>query len=432
MSINLLPIYNSQSFPTDNLTIEQANQLYYQKKSPNLIVNGDETVANETVYGTLTAGLINCTNAIVAGQNNSSHSLQGTLTVANTCQVGNGIISLSLLPRLASTIAPTDSKDLSTKKYTDDSIAAVLASNNTYTGTNTFNSNVTVANTFTASSSAISLTLLPRLQSVIEPSDDNDLSTKKYTDDSINAVVPISSDCVVMGVHTFSYYNSFGSNYYFVSPPPQNAFQFYINFPIASAGTYYAPSVSFSFKYYYTQATAISSGFISAVGSGSSQTYTSATLLSSSLITPINTSTIQSQFETDASFLVSLFGGSVITKSPIQTTTVWTNPSSTTSTTGSSVTISTKYGSTPVTYSVSPISFTYVNASKCRVDIKFPVINNTNIANDPRQSGWISSIGFSAKLDASAPNSNTLLTSLVTTPSNKTNSNSGGAYLTIS
>lgn len=383
------------------------------------------------------ASLAGC--AVLANSNTftNNNTFNNAVTVANTLNASSSGISLSLLPRLASTITPSDDKDLSTKKYVDDAKAtcALLASNNTFSGTtNTFSNNLVVTGVTELQPNNVRFYHLPRLHSQIDPENDADLSTKMYVDDSIDAAVPSYSDCVVCGLQTFSYLNFFGGNYYFVSPAPQtSAFQFYINFPVANAGSYYSPTCSFRLNYYYTQATAISSGSISAVGSGSSQTYTSATLLSPSFVTPINTASILPQFETDASFLVTIVNGSVVANAPIQTTTVWTNPSPATSTTGTSVTISAKYGTSPVViYSVSPISFTYINAAKCRVDVKFPVLNNSNLANDPRQAGWISSCGFTVKLNSSTPSTSLLMTSILTTPNIKTNTFSGGAWLSVS
>lgn len=110
--------------------------------------------------------------ATIAGNNvfTGSNTIPA-LTVPSAMTVSSSTISLSQLPRLSSTITPTDSKDLVTKAYTDSGIANIpnlLPANNTWTGTNQFNQNPTVSS---------------------DPATNNEVSRKSYVDTKVGAVV---------------------------------------------------------------------------------------------------------------------------------------------------------------------------------------------------------------------------------------------------
>ena len=78
--------------------------------------------------------------ATVAGNNTFTGSnSMSALTIPSAIAVSSSGISLTKLPRLTTTITPTDPKDLVTKGYSDGNLLDIRPLNNTFTGTNTFN-----------------------------------------------------------------------------------------------------------------------------------------------------------------------------------------------------------------------------------------------------------------------------------------------------
>jgi hypothetical protein len=145
-------IYNSNNYSTNSgaLTLAQANNLFYSKSSPNLVVSGTVTATNETVFGSISASTLSTTGAVNFGANNTTHTINGTIASKGALNVndtsGNAIISasssglsLGKLPRMATTITPTNANDLVTKGYSDGNMLDIRPMNNTFTGTNTFN-----------------------------------------------------------------------------------------------------------------------------------------------------------------------------------------------------------------------------------------------------------------------------------------------------
>ena len=149
-------IFNSKNFATNYLTLDKANELYFQKNTTNLVIQGNETVQNETVHGNISTSTLTSSDSVTLGAFNSNHTITGATSTIGTLDVkdssSNSIINasgsaiaLGKLPRLTTTITPTDDKDLSTKIYVDSSISLLpnlLGSNNTWTGTNTYTNTV--------------------------------------------------------------------------------------------------------------------------------------------------------------------------------------------------------------------------------------------------------------------------------------------------
>lgn len=130
-------------------------------KSSNFIkttnnVNAGTDGATITVNG---ADLSTTINNIIAENVNDDIQLAGCATIAgnnvftgsntipalivpSAMSVSSSGVSLTKLPRLASTIAPTDPKDLVTVQYVSDNSLDVRPLNNTWTGTNTFNTSL--------------------------------------------------------------------------------------------------------------------------------------------------------------------------------------------------------------------------------------------------------------------------------------------------
>jgi hypothetical protein len=151
MSTQKPTIYNKTNYSTGSktLTLDEANKLFYSKNSQNLTVPGTVTSANDIVYGHMSTSTLSATNAVVLGQSNSSHVIFGTTTTKgvlnvqdadnnNIIQANNSAISLGKLPRMTTTITPSDPLDLVTKAYADGSNVNILPLNNAWTGTNTY------------------------------------------------------------------------------------------------------------------------------------------------------------------------------------------------------------------------------------------------------------------------------------------------------
>ena len=90
---------------------------------------------------------------------------------------------------------------------------ATLAGSNVFTATNTMPA-LTIPSSMAVSSTAISLSKLPRLSATLTPSDPKDLATKQYTDDAGGSVRTnlLSSNNNWTGVNTFvdaNYTNAF-------------------------------------------------------------------------------------------------------------------------------------------------------------------------------------------------------------------------------
>jgi hypothetical protein len=163
--------------------------------SGNITVGGIDLTAkiNQLIQDNVTeeANIAGC--AILAGDNAfSGTNTMNALTIPSSMAVSSSAISLSKLPRMASTITPTDNKDLSTKQYTDDSVGGIvnniLSSNNTFTGANTFNNSLVVQYCCGLSATGVTFSVIPKtdIDRSNQIMDDNQFITKKYADTQLN------------------------------------------------------------------------------------------------------------------------------------------------------------------------------------------------------------------------------------------------------
>jgi hypothetical protein len=400
----------SKSSNTAYLTQAQADTIYSK-------TNGNAFFSNATIIGTNTSQE-EVVNDNLKVTNNAT--INGTLSVAKTASISDSL---------------TVTNDVNVNR---NFVVANTLSANASGGLHVTNKAI-VDNDLTVSGK-LNLASIPSLSASALPVNSLDLVTKQYVDNSISA----QKDTYVCGYQTTVSLNSSvnPNNYYFKSPPAgTNAYTFYINFP-ATSGTsnlpatsglgtsnnLYVPSCTFDFNYSFTQSQAIST--INAIGSAATgQTYQIASLPPSSLILPSISTTMSPYGFINAKFFVCIMNGIVYAYAPFQSTTIWNNSITNGIMTNSSQQITTKYGTTPVSYSTTVINFTYTSDTKIKVDIKFPIVNQSVVANDPRQAGWISSYNASVKLSSSNPASST--SNFFITPNTNSNSNSGGAYLSI-
>lgn len=108
-----------------------------------------------------------------------------TKTVNNTSSINTNTILLngvSLQDEITSLFNSRTADELTLNN------TASLSGANTFTGSNTFNSGITVANTFTAGSSSVSFTCLPKIDSMSNTTSNSDkyaITTKDYVDTSL-------------------------------------------------------------------------------------------------------------------------------------------------------------------------------------------------------------------------------------------------------
>ena len=156
-------------------TNSNANSNNATLDASNVLINGQSltNTVNQLISVNNTEDLAIAGCATIAGNNTfTGTNTMPALSIPSAMSVSSNAISLSQLPRLSSTIEPTDPKDLSTKSYIDSSISAIpnlLTSNNSWSGTNVFDTSLP-----TSSINAVNA---------------NDLTRKGYTDLAINANV---------------------------------------------------------------------------------------------------------------------------------------------------------------------------------------------------------------------------------------------------
>jgi hypothetical protein len=360
----------------------------------------------------------------------------------------------------------SNSKHLITKEYADGGISGLLATNNTWSGTNTFNAGalqlgksdnstvvnlagtvtvpsggslalnapttcnntLTVSNAFTASSSGISLSMVPTLQGNYSQPTGNALATKAYVD-GLTAALP---DTIQYGQTTTVRLN--GSVYtveapYLGTSTTANStgtyITFYINFPVTYTGTptytVLQNCVTLDLNYWWYQNLAMTSS----TGSSNNWAYFATNRTNANLTLSTGRAGMNNLV---ASFHVSIRNGALLVYAPVQPTAIWTNPTLTSGTQGP-IQFTNSYSASNTAMRYYPINFTYVNDQKIKVEIGYP-----NQENNPTKSWWISNLGFTAKLTGSMPGTtdnfpqgNPLLT-----PNSGTNTNSGAAWISTS
>ena len=421
-------IFNSANYQTSALTVQQANKLYYQKGQANLNVTGNETVQNETVYGNLNTNTLNASGSVTLGSTNSNHVI-------------NGNVSISALPITTTDLSTsiTNNNSLVTKKYVDNSVSntSLLSSANTFTGINTFSNDLIRQNSFSATANNFNFSCQPQVSltsyQTTSGSSANTLTTKSYVDNSISAVLPIKSDTIIYGQQ--AYLTQSGSNYILTSPNLGTSttsnttgfnIDFYLNFPATSNNGVITPftnCATFEFNYYQYQPATVNlvSGFVSSTGNTATFNRQIASSEIGSQVGIFGFTTI------NAVFNLAIKNGNVLVYAPIQTKAIWTNPT-TTNGAQSGVQFTNNYGSNANLMKYYPIFFTYVNDSKIKISVQFP-----NQQNNPGTSYWVSNLGFSAKINNSnIMNSSNFVNGLSTLPSTNSNTNSGGAFFSVS
>ncbi len=444
MSQIVLPIYNSRSYDSGNLTKEEADKFYYRKSDPNLTISGNEIVNNdETVYGTLTASQANITNAITAGQTNTSHTFSGTVNItkslllSNVCtfdnilgntstfwgpinfldttkfvtntQIGkldktnvisvngtigiNGQSTFDTAPLSSSTAS--NASHLTNKTYVDTAITTATtnlkAASNTWTDANTFNNGLTVANCFSGSASGISFSFVPTLQGNYSQPTGNCLSTKNYVDTQLSGITSRDTFYISYGCQTYQS----GVRYYFAAPNLGNnttadtggitAGTVYINFPTNVDGP---NTCLLSFNWNIQQGSQMTASVTVETNPNQNQI---------SRVTPFgdneifNNQPVNSSLGTSATIQVSTtpVNGSVFVKA-LQQTTVFIN-NSTTSNVNNYSTIGMTYNG--VSMKCIPIIFDYIDSNKIRGIIRFPKQDN-----NPSKVGWLSSCTASLRV----------------------------------
>ena len=210
----------SKSLSFQKVTSSNTNSTNSTVDASNVIISGNT--------------LLNTVSSLIATNNNEDALIQGcatlsgnntfsgnnsiaALTIPSSMAVSSNAISISKLPRLSSSITPSNALDLATKAYADSTTLDIRPLNNTFTGTNTYNvcpqtsatainnnditnkstvTNIVSTNIGAIVNNAISQvanvwtgpntynTVLPT--STVTPSHNNDLVTKTYVDTKSN------------------------------------------------------------------------------------------------------------------------------------------------------------------------------------------------------------------------------------------------------
>ena len=263
------------------------------------------------------------------------------------------------------------------------------------------------------------------------------VATTQFVQAAIVSQLPVlspMSDTVTFGVCTTFAFNS-GSNMYVLTNPylggstttnsNQYTSSFYINFPALSFTTsLYDNTVCLQFTYMYRGQGVCpvpASTLNNTASYNSSFNYSSISALTGMANTVVITATI---------FIANRAGG-LLVNAPMQSTSIWTNPTTSSSTQGAiKLNQSFKVGlsGTNQTASYYPFNATYISDTKCRIDVGFP-----SMRNNPIDAGSVSCIAYSAQLTTSVPLTNsTIPNGPILQPSLSSYSAAGGAYLSLS
>ena len=133
------------------VTSSNANSSNATFDASNILINGqtltntvNQLIADNGDDNALIAGC-----ATLSGNNTFTGSnTMPALTIPSSISASSNAITLTQLPRLSTTITPSDPKDLSTRQYVIDTASSsansLLSSNNTWTASNTFTGSVIV------------------------------------------------------------------------------------------------------------------------------------------------------------------------------------------------------------------------------------------------------------------------------------------------
>ena len=421
-------------------------------------ISGSDTIGTLSVTGALSTSTLTCSNSATIGSSNSNHVISGNTSFAS-------------LPTCTAT--PTSSTQLVTKSYCDTAAGNytnLLTQANTWTQAQTFsaqpvitatapsasdNSTKAATTAFTQSAITASNTALksaagtwsgvqtfsaqPVITATMPSASDNstNVATTQFVQAAIVSQLPVlspMSDTVTFGVCTTFAFNS-GSNMYVLTNPylggstttnsNQYTSSFYINFPALSFTTsLYDNTVCLQFTYMYRGQGVCpvpASTLNNTASYNSSFNYSSISALTGMANTVVITATI---------FIANRAGG-LLVNAPMQSTSIWTNPTTSSSTQGAiKLNQSFKVGlsGTNQTASYYPFNATYISDTKCRIDVGFP-----SMRNNPIDAGSVSCIAYSAQLTTSVPLTNsTIPNGPILQPSLSSYSAAGGAYLSLS
>ena len=381
--------------------------------------------AQPVITATAPAASDNSTKAATTAFTQSAITANNTalLTQANTWTQAQ---TFSAQPVITAT-APSASDNSTKAATTAFTQSAITASNTalksaagTWSGVQTFSAQPVITATMPSASD-----------------NSTNVATTQFVQAAIVSQLPVlspMSDTVTFGVCTTFAFNS-GSNMYVLTNPylggstttnsNQYTSSFYINFPALSFTTsLYDNTVCLQFTYMYRGQGVCpvpASTLNNTASYNSSFNYSSISALTGMANTVVITATI---------FIANRAGG-LLVNAPMQSTSIWTNPTTSSSTQGAiKLNQSFKVGlsGTNQTASYYPFNATYISDTKCRIDVGFP-----SMRNNPIDAGSVSCIAYSAQLTTSVPLTNsTIPNGPILQPSLSSYSAAGGAYLSLS
>ena len=171
---------------TDSITDTSGNSLTQiitalvnANTAEDLLIQNAPSLSGDNVYTGQNS--FNANTQIGKSDNSSIVTIRGTqINVNGNINFNTTTTSFADIPTFASDLTPLISNDqhLVNKKYVDN----MLTKNNTWTGQNTFNNGITVANSFSASANGISLSSIPTLQGSYTQPGGNCLTSREYVD----------------------------------------------------------------------------------------------------------------------------------------------------------------------------------------------------------------------------------------------------------
>lgn len=207
-----MSFYNPSNYSTKGayLTKTEALKLFRQN-TPNIFITGNEIVSgDESVYGNSNTETLTVTeSAIINNLTTYGSTYIGTDNLQQHRVIGD--LLLTKLPQLTSNITPTNDKDLTTKKYADDTFASKTG-NNSFTGITTFpllstlnlngTNNIFGINTISGTSCIFSIVPMYDIDRTSQMTDPKHFISKGYVDDKFGSKT---------GTNTFTGSNTFNN-----------------------------------------------------------------------------------------------------------------------------------------------------------------------------------------------------------------------------
>ena len=177
-----LDITGKSHFTSDVLVDGSFNILNINSSAPtsNFNLATNQTTGNLNIGTGLTTGTLSISNTTTG---NAPIIIGSTASTTQTCDI-NAITTFSKIP--STSVAPTTSNHLCNKTYVDSAVSggSILGTNNTWTGTNTFN------------------TSLPT--STLTPSSSTELTTKSYVDSAVSGASILGTNNTFTGTNAFN------------------------------------------------------------------------------------------------------------------------------------------------------------------------------------------------------------------------------------